>query len=467
MQVELLQLETLETNFLLKQALETGFDLREYQSVIQTVQNFTQSEAFAGWSRENRGGPTHYPREFMNTCAKMGILGMDTPLKYGGSPLHPLIKLAVIEELARMDAGFALTALVQNSLTAFPIALAGNETQKQKYLSGMASGEIIGCFALTDESGGSDATHLKTTAKDDGDYWVINGRKQFITSANAADVMVLAARTGEPDSGKEGISAFVFDVDRTQPGLTISEPTHKAGQPGSQLCEITFVNFRIPKDSLMGKLNRGWFEVFTPTLEHSRIWIAAQGNGISKRAHELATEYVQTREMYGRLEADIPDVVNILNIMARQLIISQHLALKAAIQEAKKGQDTAQGRQVDRHLDLWASLAKLTSGETAPFMALNASLLHGGMGYMDETPVTQLLKDAPVIRTYEGPAPLQIRIIMRTLNKLRLTRKSLSRFLPPGDALVKGYEELDSTSVVNAKTEIWGRQLEVLDQSIE
>lgn len=382
---ELLRTETLESNFLLNQALDTGLDLDQYSTTVEMVRSFTQSEEFGRWSRESRENPNRYPREFMNACAKIGILGMDTPEKYGGDPLHPLEKMAVIEELARMDAGFALTALVQNSLTAFPIALAGNAEQKQKYLFKMSRGSLIGCFALTDESGGSDATHLKTTAIDAGDHWIINGRKQFITSANAADVMVLAARTGTPDSGKEGISAFVFDIDRTQPGLTISDPIHKAGQPGSQLCEITFEKFRIPKDSLMGSLNRGWEEVFSPTLEHSRIWIAAQGNGISKRAHELATEYAQFREMYGKREADLPDVVNILNIMARQLIISRHLALKAAIQEAKKEQDAASGQQVDRHLDLWASLAKLISGETAPFMALNASMLHGGMGYMDET----------------------------------------------------------------------------------
>lgn len=467
MPAELLKPETLTGSFLLQSALETGLDLAEYQSVIHTVQNFTQSEEFTGWSRENRANPTRYPREFMNACAQMGILGMDTPENYGGNPLHPLIKLAVIEELARMDAGFALTALVQNSLTAFPIALAGSEAQKQKYLPGMAKGELIGCFALTDESGGSDATHLRTTAKDEGDFWVINGRKQFITSANAAGVMVLATRTGDPDSGKEGISAFVFDVNRAQPGLMISEPIHKAGQPGSQLCEITFENFRIPKDSLMGNLNKGWEEVFAPTLEHSRIWIAAQGNGISARAHELASEYVQRRGMYGKLESDIPDVVNLLNILARQLIISRHLALNAAIQEAKKEQDADAGRKVDRHLDLWASLAKLISGETAHFMALNASLLHGGMGYMDETPVTQLLKDAPVIRIYEGPAPVQIRVIMRTLKRLGLPRRSLDYFFPPGDALIRDYDELDSPVVVKAQTVIWERALQKIDKASE
>ncbi len=397
---------------------------------------------FPRYLEEAKRDPHHYPHELMEKCAAIGLLGLETAEEYGGNAVPSIQQVAVMEELARGDGGLGLDILVQNSLTAFPITKFGTDAQRARYLPRMARGEVTACFGLTEPNTGSDAKAIrcKATWDDAKRGWIVNGAKRFITSASAATVMVLAVRTGRPEERGRGISVLLAAIGPSSgvESVTVSD-FDKLGQPGSQLCEVVFQNHFVPEDALMGKLNEGW-QIIESTLQHSRIWIAAQGSGIARHALDEAEKYTHEREQFGKKLADIPDVRNHLQIMQRQVKIACLLVRKAAAHE----------QAGDAHAFVWASLAKMVAAETALWAASEAMLLHGGMGYTKEMPISQIFADSAVIRIYEGAAHIQAKIIGKYL-----PGKDILALLPPSGAFLRNARDFPSPATVMADIETW------------
>ncbi len=395
---------------------------------------------FPRYLEEAKRDPHHYPHELMVKSAEIGLLGLEIPEEYGGNAVPSLQQAAVMEELARGDGGLGLDILVQNSLTAFPITQFGTDAQRARYLPRMAAGEVIACFGLTEPNTGSDAKAIRCKATWDATKrgWIVNGAKRFITSASAATVMVLAARTGRPEERGRGISVLLTEIG---PGVASVEVADfdKLGQPGSQLCEVVFQNHFVPEEALMGARNEGW-HIIESTLQHSRIWVAAQGSGIARHAMDEAEKYTHEREQFGKKLADIPDVRNHLRIMQRQVEIARLLVRKAAAHE----------QAGDEQFFVWASLAKLVAGETALWAAQEAMLLHGGMGYTKEMPISQIFADSAVIRIYEGAAHIQAKIIGK-----HLPGKDILSLLPPSGAFLRDARDFPSPADVMAEIETW------------
>lgn len=421
-----------------RESPELEQSIRELRSATHY---FLKSPTVSAQVEYTNTNPKEYPITFMKEAASMGLLGMDTPIEYGGSNLSSLESMAVIEELSRGHAGLALSVLVQNSLTAFPIARFGTEEQKQNYLPRMASGELIACFGLTEPDVGSNAKGITVKAIWDETRhgWIINGAKHFITAANRAGLMMLAARTGSPESREQGITTFLAEIGPDVSGVNVPTPFSKVGLPGSQLCQVFFDNFFVPKEALLGEMNGGW-QVVETTLSHSRIWIAAQGLGISQRAYDEATKYTSERKQFGRFLSEIPEVANHLAVINRQVEISRYLVEKAAMHE-----------QVgDDHAFVWASLAKLIASETAVWAATEAMLLHGGMGYVKETPISHVWLDSSVIRIYEGAAHIQVKILQNFWNK-----EKFAFLFPPTAAMLTSMASLPTLREVITEVESW------------
>ncbi len=385
--------------------------------------------------------PYAVPRDFLRRCVELGCLGMDVPEEYGGSDLSPTQQIAVLEELSRGHAGLALSVLVQNSLTEYPIRTFGTHEQKQKYLPRMASGELLASFGLSEPQNGSDAKGIRLTASRDEsrDGWLLKGSKRWITNADRAGLIVLATRTGTTESRGRGITVFLVELSEDTPGLSRPKPYDKLGQAGSTLCEIFFDDVFVPNDAMLGGLNSGW-EVVNATLEHSRVMIAAQGAGIAQSALDAAQQYAAERQQFGRPLNEHEAVANHLKIMERQVGLSNYLVYRAA-REEEAGNDLA---------FVWASLAKLIASETSIWAAGDAMLLHGGMGYVNEMPVSRIFRDSAVLRIYEGAAHIQVKIVERYLD-----RDKIMSLFPPSAALMRDPSDLEPLDDVIAKIETW------------
>lgn len=385
--------------------------------------------------------PLIFPRQFMLDAAKQNLLGMVIPEEYGGSNLSPLEQVVVMEELSAVDAGLALKILVQNSLTAYPIEKFGTEVQKEKYLRDMAEGKTIACFGLSEPGAGSDAMNIQCKAEHiEGVGWKINGTKTWSTSANGADIMVLAARTGKPESGRDGISTFIVPLDRSKEGLNISTiPKH--GQHGSQYCEVTYTNYIIPDDALLGIKNQGE-NVLKETLNLSRFWIAVQGTGVAMHGYEEAVKYVKERYMQGENDylVNLPMMIRNLDHMKREIDIARLLVKKAAWAKEKK----------DKYAFLWSSLAKLIAGEVSFLDTHEAELYSGSMGYTMEREIGYIATDAEVIRIYEGPREVQIRILKKYFDN-----EQLRLAWPIADHPIRPIESLPTAEEVMAEIESW------------
>lgn len=385
--------------------------------------------------------PYAVPTAFLRRCAELGLLGMDVPDEYDGGLLGPVEQVAVLEELARGHAGLALAVLVQNSLTAYPIRRFGTEEQRRAYLPRMARGELFAAFGLSEPLHGSDAKGIELTATRDAARggWRLNGTKRWITNADRAGLVVLAARTGAPESRGRGITVFLVEIGPDVPGFSVPKPYDKLGQAGSTLCEPVFDDVFAPDDAILGVLDGGW-EIVNSTLEHSRVWIAAQGSGVALGALDEAERYTAERVQFGQHLADIPAVADHLAVLRRQVALARFLVAKAARHEAAG----------DPLGFVWASLAKLIAGETALWTAADAMLLHGGIGYVEEMPIARIYRDAAVLRIYEGAAHIQVKIVERYLD-----RDKIMALFPPTAALMLDPAALTPLATLTAEIESW------------
>lgn len=333
-----------------------------------------------------------FPLESVKKMAEMGMMGLPIPEEYGGSGIDQLGYVLEIEELAKVCATTAIIVSAHTSLCCWPILKFGTEEQKQKYLVPLARGEKLGAFALTEPSAGTDASMQKSTAVLDGDSYVLNGSKIFITNAGAADVFIVFAMT-DKEQGTRGISAFI--VERDMPGFSMSKPENKMGLRASSTCELIFDNVRIPKENLLGQEGKG-FKIAMATLDGGRIGVAAQATGIAQGAIDEAVKYTTERIQFGRRISQFQNTQFTLADMQTRTDAARLLVWRAAAAEQDGLPYTAP-----------AAMAKLFAAETASYVTNRAVQLFGGYGYSKDYPVERMMRDAKVTEIYEGTSEVQ------------------------------------------------------------
>ncbi|RUT78125.1 acyl-CoA dehydrogenase [Ancylomarina longa] len=343
-----------------------------------------------------------FPIETVEKMAKIGIMGIPIPKQYGGAGGNNLMYAMAVEELSVVCATTGVIVSAHTSLCAAPILENGTEAQKQKYLPKLASGEWVGAFGLTEPNAGTDAAGQQTIAVEDGDNYIINGSKIFITNAEFAHVYVIFAMT-DKSKGTRGISAFIIEKDT--PGFSIGKKEKKMGIRGSATCELIFENVVIPKENLLGKLHKG-FGIAMKTLDGGRIGIAAQALGIAQGAISETVKYVKERKQFGRPISGFQNTQFQLADMNTKTEASRMLVRKAANKKDKK---------LPYSVD--AAMAKLYAAETAMEVTNKAVQLHGGYGYTREYPVERMMRDAKITEIYEGTSEVQRMVISANMLK--------------------------------------------------
>lgn len=348
------------------------------------------------WDREGQ-----IPSEVVAELAKLGFMGVLVPQELGGAGISYLGMTVIIEEIARHCGGTALMLAAHNGLCLGHITLAANEEQKKRFVPKLASGEMMGAWALTEPSCGSDAAALRTTAVRDGDDWVINGSKNFITNGHRAGIFVVLAKTDMDAENTKSISTFV--IERDTPGLEIGPKEDKLGMRASDTVPLSFENCRVPGNQLIGKINNGFMDTLK-VLERGRITIASLSIGLARGALEESLRYAGEREQFGKPIASHQAIQFMLADMAMEIDAARLLARKAAVL-----QDAGKSSKLE------SSMAKLYASEMATRAALAAIQIHGGYGYLKDVPVERYMRDAKLCEIGEGSSQIQRMIIARDL----------------------------------------------------
>lgn len=338
-----------------------------------------------------------FPKENLEKMAKAGFFGVPFPKEYGGQGGDYLAYAMLVEELSKKCATTGVIVSAHTSLCAAPIYENGTEEQKRKYLPDLLSGKKIGAFGLTEPDAGTDASGQTTTAVLDGDEYVINGNKIFITNAGFADVFIVIAITDREAKGTRGISAFI--VERGTPGFTVGEAEDKMGIRASSTCELIFQDCRIPKENLLGRLGKG-FAIAMKTLDGGRIGIASQALGIAQGAIDEAVQYTQERKQFGRRISQFQNTQFQLADMQTRTEAARLLVYQAA--------DTKFKGQPYGHL---AAMSKLFAAETASDVTRRAVQLLGGYGYIKDYPVERMMRDAKITEIYEGTSEVMRMVV--------------------------------------------------------
>ncbi|MBO4997169.1 MAG: acyl-CoA dehydrogenase [Lachnospira sp.] len=347
-----------------------------------------------------------FPRETVEKMAKAGFLGIPIPKEYGGQGCDPLTYAMCVEELSKVCGTTGVIVSAHTSLCMDPIQTYGTEEQKQKYLPDLASGKKLGAFGLTEPGAGTDAQGQQTKAVLDGDEWVLNGSKCFITNGKEADVYIVIAVTGKIEKRgrmQKEISAFI--VEKGTPGFTFGTKENKMGICASSTYELIFTDCRIPKDALLGQKGKG-FGIAMHTLDGGRIGIAAQALGIAEGALETTIEYVKERKQFGRSIAQFQNTQFQLADMATKVKAAQMLVYRAAMAKATQ-----------KVYSVEAAMAKLYAAEVAMEVTTKAVQLHGGYGYIKEYDVERMMRDAKITEIYEGTSEVQRMVISGNLLK--------------------------------------------------
>jgi len=370
----------------------------EQRLVRDTIRSFAQTELApnaARWDREHR-----FPREALHALGALGALGMVVPERYGGAAADYVSLAVTLEEIAAGDGATSTIVSVQNSVVCGPLNAFGTDAQKEKYLKPLARGERFGCFCLTEPQVGSDAGAIATRAERDGDSWVLNGVKQFITTGKNADVAVVFAVTDKA-GGKRGISAFV--VDTSSKGFVVARVEEKLGQRASDTAQIAFEDCRVPAASLLGREGEG-YRIALANLEAGRIGIAAQAVGMARSALEAALSFARDRIAFGKAIAQHQAINFKLADMATQIEAARQLVWHAAAL-----------RDAGEPCLKEASMAKLFASEMAERVCSDAIQIHGGYGYVGDFPVERIYRDVRVCQIYEGTSEIQRLVIGRAL----------------------------------------------------
>uniref|UniRef100_E6VEM5 3-sulfinopropanoyl-CoA desulfinase n=1 Tax=Rhodopseudomonas palustris (strain DX-1) TaxID=652103 RepID=E6VEM5_RHOPX len=341
-----------------------------------------------------------FPRAELTEMGQLGFLGMLVPEAFGGSDTGMVAYTLALEEIAAGDGACSTIVSVHSSVACMPILKFGTDEQKQRFLPKLASGEWIGGFALTEPQAGSDASNLRTTARRDGDHYVINGAKQFITSGQNGQLIILFAVT-DPSAGKKGITAFIVPTDT--PGYEVVRVEDKLGQHSSDTCQLAFNDMRIPADLRLGAEGEG-LKIALSNLEGGRIGIASQAVGMARAAFEAARDYARDRVTFGKPIIEHQAVAFRLADMATRIAAARQMVLHAAsLREAGLPCLTE------------ASMAKLLASETAEAVCSSAIQTLGGYGYLKDFPVERIYRDVRVCQIYEGTSDVQRIVIARNL----------------------------------------------------
>jgi alkylation response protein AidB-like acyl-CoA dehydrogenase len=348
----------------------------------------------AEWDREHR-----FPDELIPRLAELGLMGVCVPEEYGGAGADFLSYVLVLEELSRADAGVGVTVAVHTSATTLPLLTFGTEAQRERFIPPLARGEHLGAFALTEPGSGSDAGSLRTTAMPDGDGWVVNGSKQWITNGSRAGTFVLFARTDPTTAGARGVSCFVLDAEHVR----ITREEEKLGLHSSTTSDLVVEDARVDRDRLLHEEGRG-FRVAMATLDGGRIGIAAQALGIAQAAYDIARAYALDREQFGRRIADFQAIQWKLADMATEIDAARLLTYRAAWL-----------KQAGRPHAVDGAKAKLFASEMARRQTAEAIQILGGYGYTREFPVERYYRDAKITEIYEGTSEIQRLVIARSI----------------------------------------------------
>ncbi|MGB8953093.1 MAG: acyl-CoA dehydrogenase family protein [Candidatus Aminicenantales bacterium] len=378
-----------------------NLELQEEQRLLQQmIRDFAQKEIAP---RIKEMEEKHeFPREIIAQLGKLGILGMTVPAQYGGIKTDALSNVLVLEELSRISPSVCLIVSVHCSLFCYSILKFGTERQKEKYLPRAAKGDLIGAFSLTEPDAGSDALNLKTKAVRKGDFYILNGTKAWVSSANECEALILFAIT-EKEPGAKRLSAFI--VEKNFSGFRVSKIEKKMGLHSSRTAEIVLEDCPVPVENLLGEEGKGASIAFH-CLDYSRIGIAAQCVGLSQRALEEAVKYAKQREAFGKKIAEFEAIQFMLADCATLLDASRWLTYRA-VELFERGQSFSKE----------ASMAKLFASEAANKIAYQALQIHGGYGYSSEFDIERIYRDARVLTLYEGTSEIQRLVIARNLLK--------------------------------------------------
>jgi butyryl-CoA dehydrogenase len=375
------------------------FELTEEQRMFRRmVRDFAEREIAP--RAEEIDATDEFPWDVFHKMGEVGLLGLPFAEEYNGSASDYISMVIALEEVARVSGSMAITLDAHTSLCCEPIYLFGTEEQKQKYLAPLARGEKVGAFGLTEPQAGSDAGATRTRAVRDGDEWVINGQKNFITNGSIADVLVITAKT-DPDKGTRGISSFI--VEKDTPGFEPGRDEKKMGLKGSVTSELFFENCRVPAQNLLGRENEG-FRQFLVTLDAGRVAIAAMAVGLAQGAFERALAYAQEREQFGRPIADFQAIQWMLADSATEIDAARLMVYRAAWRK-DEGQRFSQE----------ASMAKLFATQVSERVCWRAIQVHGGYGYAREYAVERMYRDQRLCAIGEGTNEIQRLVIARNL----------------------------------------------------
>ncbi|MEN6392709.1 MAG: acyl-CoA dehydrogenase family protein [Anaerolineaceae bacterium] len=368
--------------------------------IRQTAGDFARNEIAPIAADFDESGD--FPFDTIKKMGEMGFMGIEVPEAYGGAGMDTLAYVLALEEISKVDASHGTIMSVNNSLFCFGILKFGSEAQKQKYLRPVASGKAIGAYSLTEPMSGSDAGTMRMRAIRKGDYYLLNGRKSWVTSAPVADYILVFAMT-EPEKGHRGITAFIVETDK--PGFIRGKKEPKLGIRASATSEILFEDYQAPVENRLSEEGDG-FKIAMTVLDAGRIGIAAQALGIAEAAYEASLNYSIEREAFGHKIGEFQGISFKLADMKTRIEASRLLTYQAALAKER-------AKTTGERFTLEASMAKLFASETAMFAAHTAVQIHAGIGYSKELPIERYFRDAKITEIYEGTSEIQRLVISR------------------------------------------------------
>ena len=381
-----------------------SLDQDTLHQLLDTIRRFVRNRLMP--LEEQVASTDQIPESVISEMRELGLFGLTIPEEYGGLGLNTEEECKVAIELGYTSAAFRSVIGTNNGIGSQGLVMDGTDDQKENYLPRLASGEIIGSFALTEPNVGSDSANVQTKAEKDGDSYILNGTKRWITNANIANLFTVFARTDQSQKGSSGVSAFL--VDANTPGISLSSKYKKMGQQGAHVCDVIFDNCRVPEENIIGgpnNVNNG-FKTAMKTLDRGRIHISAFAVGCAKRLIEVSTQFSLEREQFGQSISNFQMIQAMLAESQTECYAAEPMVF-----------DAAQRRDRGEKVNLHASCCKLYASEMVGRVADRAVQIHGGAGYMDEYAVSRFYRDVRLFRIYEGTSEIQKTIIARNLLK--------------------------------------------------
>jgi len=383
------------------------FPLSEEHAMIrQAARDFAQNEIAPVAAEFDETG--EFPVKTIRKMGEIGLMGVEVPEEYNRELMDALAYVLALEEICKADAAHGTIMSVNNSLFCFGILKFGTEAQKQKYVRGVASGQAVGAYSLTEPMSGSDAGTMRSRAVREGDQYVINGRKSWVTSAPVAEYIVVFTMTA-PEKKHRGITAFIVETDK--PGFAVGKKEPKLGIRASATSEIVFEDYHIPVENRLGEEGEG-FKIAMAVLDAGRIGIASQALGIAEAAYEASLMHAREREAFGQKIGEFQGISFKLADMKTRIEAARLLIYNAAMAKERS-------KQTGERFTLEASMAKLFASEMAMFVTHAAVQIHGGLGYSKELPIERYFRDAKITEIYEGTSEIQRLVIARMETGLR------------------------------------------------